>query len=143
MRTAPTTKSTKTPDRNPDATVVAPEAPTLDELEGAFRTLVDTLVTHRAALEPSQPRGWQMFNLMTTPDIVLKARDIVGDPVSYALKRGIKTLGQTIYDLHGMDVLGEVAERVCAKGVGDFQCRMSPVDSALNGVGRGNNRWWS
>jgi hypothetical protein len=38
--------------------------------------------------------------------------DIVEDPESYALKKAIKSLGQVIYDLYGMNALETTAERV-------------------------------
>ena len=68
--------------------------------------------------------------------------DIVEDPESYALKKAIKSLGQVIYDLYGMNALETTAERGCSLA-GRFNARMSPVASALDGVGSGKDRWWS
>jgi hypothetical protein len=67
--------------------------------------------------------------------------DIVEDPESYALKKAIKSLGQVIYDLYGMNALETTGAGAASPG--GFNARMSPVASALDGVGSGKDRWWS
>jgi hypothetical protein len=120
----------------------------LDALEQAFRGLVDNLIEHRQRREAlvDSARTFKFMSyaeIANTNNSVLRALDIVEDPVSFALKRGIKFLGQVIYDIYGMDALSDMAERVCEASPGGFGARMSPVASALDGVGEGSDRWWS
>jgi hypothetical protein len=122
-----------------------PLTPGIGDLEGAFRHLVDALLEHRAWWD-ARPRekAFRLIPFVPIAEIssaASRGRDIVADPVSYALKRGIKMLGQIVYDLYGMRVLSDMAERVCDGP--RFGERMSPVDSALNGVGKDKDRWWS
>jgi hypothetical protein len=121
--------------------------PSEKQLTEAFRRLVDALISHRKKRarehEFLRVEAIHASVLLATDQAILRARDIVADPVDRALKKGIKELAQVVYDQFGMDRLLQMAEHVCAKGRGGYGARMSPVDSALNGVGRGDDRWWS
>ena len=72
------------------------------------------------------------------------ARDIVKDPIEYALKQVMKEIGQLLFDALGStNALREVADRICDRDPSKWGRRASPIDSAFNGVGRGKDRWWS
>jgi hypothetical protein len=82
------------------------DPPSLDALEQAFRGLVDNLIEHRQRREAlvDSARTFKFMSyaeIANTNNSVLRALDIVEDPVSFALKRGIKSLGQVIYDIYG------------------------------------------
>src|SRR5262245_35845154 len=115
------------------------ERATVAELETAFAKIVDAIIEHRAHLKYDRSSPWKLVPFTPTYS---QHTDLFGaDPVSASLKMGLNKLGQIIFDLYGMNKLGEIAERVCQTGPGSFSARMSPVDSALNGVGRGNIKW--
>jgi hypothetical protein len=108
------------------------------EMQAALATLVNTLVAHRAAHPKRSQAGWTLYS-GTGDRLVVQARDILDDPISFALKGGIRRLGQAAYDLHGMGALRDIVDRVA----GDDARRGVPVDDALHGVGSGNDRWGS
>jgi hypothetical protein len=112
-------------------------APTVFALEQALRTLVDNLMEHRRTwVSPNARRGAVSFGTLgRTPETVVRAIDLVDDPVSYSLKRGIRLLGKAVVELYGEAALDAMAERVCGRGRGGFGARMSPVESALEGIG--------
>lgn len=113
-----------------------------------YRRPNDTRVSNTPKREP-EARGRQ-FNmisaatLLNTDEDVLRQRDIMADPVVWSLKRTLKKVGQMIYIRVGStDELVKIAEQVANCDPYRYARRMSPIDSAWNGVGSGNDRWWS
>jgi len=72
---------------------------------------------------------------MATDPEVLRAIDIALAPVETGLKHIIKKLGELIYALVGDGGMADVAERVASLDDDNWQRRMSPIDSAWNGIG--------
>lgn len=134
------------------------KAPTVEDLTAAAIKLVDAIVEHRspnttrisAAAKKAESetgpviRAISIGDLVDTEQEVLRLRDLVADPVGTALKRQLRSVGQAIYDRVGSsDKLVEIGETIANTNPRQYGTRMSPLDSAWNGVGSGNDRWWS
>jgi hypothetical protein len=120
--------------------------PSTKELENALDELVSALVEHRANRKVVRS-GWpsrvtSAADLCATKTQVLRARSIAANPVEYAIKKMMKEVGQLLFDrLGSLDALHKVVDRVADRG--DWYRRIAPIDSAFNGVGKGNKRWCS
>ena len=124
-------------------------APTLQELERALDEAVTMIVSYRRQPPPelavtARPADTgfnpiDIAQLIGTDEAVLRARDIAGSPVDWALKRVIKELGKLIHQQVGDDGMLDVAERVAGRDDANWQRRMSPINSAWNGIGS----WYS
>lgn len=120
-------------------------APTLAEIERALDEAVSTLVAYRrqppaeamAAVnaKSGEPRGVDVGDLLATDRAVLRARDLVEAPVEIGLKRVITDLGKLVHAEVGDGGMLDVAERVCELDHDNWGRRMSPIDSAWNGIG--------
>lgn len=124
------------------------EAPTIEDAEKALSAVTDEIMDYR--LHREVPRGkldtldtirWS--SLMATDEKTLVLRSLMANPVNYGLRIAVRMIGQTIYDTAGMKHLEDAVGRVAASGVGGFGRRMSFLDSALNGVGKGRDIWVS
>ncbi len=76
-----------------------------------------------------------LWSLREPEKLNTHAREIIADPISYSLKRGIRGLGKVTISLYGSEALREIVERVCVAGPGGPSVRMPHVDDALSGVG--------
>jgi hypothetical protein len=111
--------------------ISTPKTPALTELEATLFRLVDALLEHGRNY-PREDEGWVVY----TPSVVVaSAQEIIADPISYSLKRGIRGLGKVTVSLYGSEALREIAERVCVAGAGGPSVRMPHVNDALSGVG--------
>jgi len=115
----------------PVVAIKTPKTPALTELEATLFRLVDALLEHGRNY-PREDEAWVVY----TPSVVVAlAREIIADPISYSLKRGIRGLGKVTISLYGRGALREIVERVCVAGPGGPSVRMPHVDDALSGVG--------
>lgn len=88
----------------------------------------------------------QLFleELTAESEAELEARDIADDPTEYALKQMLNTIGKLIAEHLSLDDLLKLAERVCARDPNNWARRMSPINSAFNGIqARGGGTWIS
>ncbi|WP_153002988.1 hypothetical protein [Sphingomonas sanguinis] len=134
------------------------DAPSVDQLVIAATKLVDAIVEYRrpndtriSTVPKKEPEASKpTFSVITAADLldtdeeVLRLRDVVADPIGTALKRELHDLGQAIYDRVGsMNALTEIGDRIANADPSQYARRMSPLDSAWNGVGKDKDRWWS
>src|SRR5262245_1711221 len=119
--------------------------PTTEELVEALNEMVTELVGYRKRQKPRKGL-LEMFSaaeMVATERTVMQARDWARSPVDKALKRGIKEVGQLLFDQLGFDGLREVVNDVAERDQRWCGMRISIMDSALNGVGKGQMRWVS
>ena len=124
-------------------------AATLLELKRAQDEPVSALVADRRdppeqckrarSTVPSGLKATFANDLLATDSAVLIAIDVAKSPVEVGLKHSIKQLGKLIHAEVGDGGMLDVAERVCALDDNQWQRRMSPIDSAWNGIGS----WYS
>lgn len=79
---------------------------------------------------------------------LLTARDIVADPVGYALKQIIEGIGKLLAErVKTVGELYKIADRVCGRGGRNdarWGERMEPINSAFDGIQtRDGATWWS
>jgi hypothetical protein len=120
-------------------------APTLPEIERALDEVVSALVAYRLsppdavrramAGKSSEILAIPIEDLMATDRAVLGARDIARSPVEDGLKYAIKKLGKLVHAAVGDGGMLNVAERVCGLDADNWGRRMSPIDSAWDGIG--------
>jgi hypothetical protein len=133
-------------------------APTLDQLIVTAIKLVDAITEYRRPnetrvstipkREPEARRGgfglMSAATLLNTDQEILRQRDIVTNPIVWSLKKTLHEVGQLIYDRVGsVNELLKIAEQIADRDPAHYSRRMSPLDSAWNGVGSGNDRWMS
>lgn len=70
-------------------------------------------------------------------------RSVTTNPVRAALRLGVRKLAQEVYSIGGMGAVHDAFERVTDMDAANEGRRMSIMDSAFNGVGSGDDRWWS
>jgi hypothetical protein len=115
---------------------------TMSDLEAAFKFVV-ALEMERRDGDPRQLRSaWQrahegeyMVHGLGGIPLGKAANDgAARDPVGYGLRKALKAIGQNIYDRAGMGHLLKVADDVPDEA-------MDYVNSALDGVGNGQDIW--
>jgi hypothetical protein len=108
--------------------------PSLTALEDAMHNLVSALVRHRA--RPQLPTEVEIlyaedFAAMSKETAI--ARDIVRDPVDFALRKAMKKLGRLIaLRCASYDELHELVKRVSGRDSSNYWKRYSPIAAALN-----------
>jgi len=129
--------------------------PTVAELADALEELLARILAYRAD-ETSLParrhreHGEGPLRLISSSAFLAggpkawTARSIARDPVDWALRQGIRAVGQCLFDRLGdIDALRTVAEGVADRDPDRWYRRISIIDSAFNTVGEGNRRWVS
>ena len=132
--------------------------PSLDQLIVAAIKLVDAIQEYRrsndtriSTVPKKEPEAkgsafgtMSGAELMRTSQAVLHQRDLVAQPIIMSLKRTLKEVGQLLYDRVGSTgELLKIAEQIADRDPDNYGRRMSPIDSAWNGVGADDDRWRS
>lgn len=122
-------------------------APTAAQIEIAIDEVLSALVAYRKQPPEDAQRARDrrpnrdtfetmgLEELVGTPPEIHRARDLASSPVETGLKRSLKELGKLLHALVGDDGMHVVAERVCLADDKNYGRRMSPLDSAWNGIG--------
>ena len=122
-------------------------APTAAEIEIAIDEVLSALVAYRKEPPESAQRARDrrptrdtfatlgIAELVDTPPEIHRARDLTSSPVETGLKKSLRELGKLLHDQVGDAEMHVVAERVCLADESNFGRRMSPLDSAWNGIG--------
>jgi hypothetical protein len=70
--------------------------------------------------------------------------EILDDPVVAACRHSIRRLGEHLYELaRDTDTMSDVLERVADRDPSRYSARATIIDKSWNGVGEGQDRWWS
>jgi hypothetical protein len=70
--------------------------------------------------------------------------EILDDPVGAACRHSIRRLGEHLYELaRDTDTMSDVLERVADRDPSRYSLRATIIDKAWNGIGAGQDRWWS
>lgn len=116
--------------------------PAIEQVEDALDRAVTALVAYRhdrpARRGPPTTDALELISagqLLATDRRVLEARDLVGSPVTVGLKHSIRKLGNLAHQMVGDAGMHDLAERVCNRDEPNWSRRMSPIDSAWNGIG--------
>ncbi len=73
-----------------------------------------------------------------------EASEILDDPVGAACRHSIRRLGEHLYQLaRDTDTMSDVLERVADRDPSRYSLRATILDRSWNGIGEGQDRWWS
>jgi hypothetical protein len=127
--------------------------PTIDDLEGALRTLVQAQLRHAASRrkpytphedapgdDDSLPAGWGTYQ----PNLQIDdAENLVADPIGVGIRAAIRKWGKVVYALHGMQTMCSMVERVTRvkPNSGTYPGKMLRVFEALDGLGSGKDHF--
>jgi hypothetical protein len=119
----------------------------LKTIETALDRVLTELIEIRA-LEPVSPVKGRFVQELTRELLPTRlqsdARALAKSPVPAALKQAVRTLGNVAFEEVGSVLaMRALAERVCALDQGNYGRRIAIADSAWNGIGSGEYRWWS
>lgn len=125
----------------------------IEDIERTLSVLVSAMVTEdRKPVEATAPvalraepvtaESLERAARMTRLD--LDVSDLLRGPVRAACRQAVRRLGERVYLIvgkagHMSDVLERVADMVPAQ----YSHRATIIDSAWNGIGSGDDRWWS
>jgi hypothetical protein len=69
---------------------------------------------------------------------------IIDNPIKGAVRAQVTSLGKELYKLLGnTDAMREICNDVAARNPKREGWRLDIIDKAWDGVGAGNDRWWS
>ena len=70
--------------------------------------------------------------------------EILDDPVGAACHHAIRRLGEHLYELaRDTDIMSDVLEQVVDRDPSRYSLRATIIDKSWNGIGAGQDRWWS
>lgn len=72
-------------------------------------------------------------------DREIRCKRIIEDPLAGALELAIRELGEALFAQGGVELMGDVLDRVAGRHPKSFGHRASLVDHAWNGVAE---QWW-
>jgi hypothetical protein len=125
---------------------------TVEDIERIVFALDDLLneIVKRTQTRPASP------NKSTATPIKIRTLDelasredaevseILDDPVGAACRHSIRRLGELLYDItKSTDAMSDVLERVADRDPSRYSLRATIIDKAWNGIGAGQDRWWS
>lgn len=119
----------------------------IEACDRALHELVSAIIVHDAAREAKRmPTGeirLTPFRELTDLDRAA-FRAMTTDPVRNALREGIKKLGREIHRLGGgTGSMLDSLDKVAGMDAANAGRRAVIMDSAWNGTGAGDDRWWS
>ena len=70
--------------------------------------------------------------------------EILDDPLGAACRHAIRRLGEHLYDItKSTDTMSDVLEWVADRDPSRYSFRATILDKSWNGIGAGQDRWWS
>ncbi len=70
--------------------------------------------------------------------------EILDNPVGAACRHSIRRLGEHLYEIaRDTDTMSDVLERVADRDPSRYSLRATILDRSWNGIGEGQDRWWS
>jgi hypothetical protein len=125
----------------------SPDGKDLAQIENALDVLLTELLAERKRQReaPGQKpplRAFSAAELAAMPilsDREIRCKRIIEDPLAGALELAIRELGEALFAQGGVELMGDVLDRVAGRHPKSFGHRASLVDHAWNGVAE---QWW-
>ena len=135
------------PNSHPTKNAPSPDGKELAQIEHALDVLLTKLLAERKrqreAPGPKPPlRALSAAELAEMPilsDWEIRRERIIEDPLAGALELAISEIGEVLFLQGGVELMGDVLERVAGRHPKSFGHRASLVDHTWNGVGE---QWW-
>jgi hypothetical protein len=125
---------------------------TVEDIERIVFALDDLLneTVKRTQTRPASPSKLTATSLKFRKVDELASREdaevseILDDPVGAACRHAIRRLGEHLYELaRDTDAMADVLERVADRDPSRYSLRATILDKSWNGIGVGQDRWWS
>jgi hypothetical protein len=125
---------------------------TVEEIERIVFALDDLIeeIVKRIQTRPANPGKLTATPIKIRTLHELAAREdaevseMLDDPVGAACRHSIRRLGELLYDItKSTDVMSDVLERVADRDPSRYSLRATILDKSWNGIGEGQDRWWS
>ena len=128
----------------------APQPPDTCAVERALDLTLAALMAHRAQQERQHegqdlsPVRFVLLALRKPPTPAESAiQALLRDPVEHALGTALSDLGRHLFDITGaVDGMRQVCDRVAELDPAQASYRVSILEAAWDGIGRGDERWW-
>ncbi len=121
----------------------------IDRIVFALDDLVEEIVK-RTQTRPASPGKLtaKPFKFRTLDELASRedaeVSEILDDPVGAACHHAVRRLGEHLYDLtKSTDAMSDVLERVADRDPSRYSLRATIIDKTWNGIGAGQDRWWS
>ena len=135
------------PNSHPTKNAPSPDGKGPAQIENALDALLTSLLAERErkrqAPGPKPPlRAFSAAELAEMPilsDWEIRRERIIEDPLAGALELAIRELGEALFAQGGVELMGNVLERVAGRHPKSYGHRASLVDHEWDGVGE---QWW-
>ena len=125
---------------------------TFEEIERIVFALDDLVeeIVKRTQTRPAKPgrlaatpfKFQKLDELASREDA--EVSEILNDPVGATCRHSIRRLGELLYDItNSTDAMSDVLERVADRDPSRYSLRATIIDKSWNGIGAGQDRWWS
>jgi hypothetical protein len=119
----------------------------LETIETALKRVLTELIELRASVQVL-PQTFMLSEQINDASLSTMVRSdaeaLAENPLQSSLRQAVRTLGKALYrEVGTVEEMREVAERVCVSDEINAVKRLAIVDSAWNGIGRGEDRWRS
>lgn len=91
----------------------------------------------------AQRRRWALAEAVGRSFDGTEVRTLVTDPVRGSMRSGVKAFGRELHRLGGLDAMLASLETVASADEDNYGRRGMIIDSAWNGIGDDEGRWWS
>ena len=125
---------------------------TVEEIECIVFALDDLLneIVKRTQTRPATPSQLTAtpFKFRKVDELASRedaeVSEILDDPVGAACRHSIRRLGEHLYEIaRDTDTMSDVLERVADRDPSRYSLRATIIDKSWNGIGAGQDRWWS
>ncbi len=114
----------------------------LDDLVEEIVKRIQTRPTNRSQITTTPIKIRTLDDLASREDA--EVSEILDDPVGASCRHSIRRLGEHLYELaRDTDAMSDVLERVADRDPSRYSLRATIIDKAWNGIGAGQDRWWS
>lgn len=121
-------------------------------IEDALDALLTTIV--EADVREAKDRSREPFRIESMREVLANldksraaqaAESLIRSPVGYACRMGVRSLGERLYEIGGMDLMTRVLDDVAEREPSKSGYRMGVMDARWDGIGRsgGNPGWCS
>jgi hypothetical protein len=135
----------------PVTTTTDPAALEVAGIEDALDELLTAAIEADRKPRPTAERVYKVYSITELMDFMEKSKaerdtyDLIKNPVAWVCRRGVRVLGERLYEIGGMDLMTRVLDDVAERDPAHSGYRMGVMDARWDCIGRtgGNPGWCS